>query len=222
MKTPITALLVDDHTAVREGYCLLLAQFDISVIGEVDNGEQALQNYTQLKPDIVIMDLSLKGMNGLDCTARLTQRHPDAKVIVFSMHDNTNFVARAIQNGAMAYVLKSDPSSVLIEAIKQVYYQSKRYLSNDVAHAIAMEKVQASNDKLSCLSDREHAIFLLLIEGKSRSEIASTLSIASGTVSNNKARLMQKLHADSLVDLIAISLQDNALKQNQLGENSDL
>ncbi|PHS32616.1 MAG: DNA-binding response regulator [Methylophaga sp.] len=216
MITPITALIVDDHISVREGYRLLLTQFDINVIGEMDSGEQLLQNYAQLNPDIVIMDLSLKGMNGLDCTARLTQRYPDAKVIVLSMHDNTNFITRAIQNGAMAYVLKSDSSSVLVEAIKQVYYLSKRYLSNDVANTIAMETIQSSNDKLTVLSDREYAVFLLLIEGRSRNEIASTLSISPGTVSNNKAKIMQKLQANSLVDLIAISTEHNTVKQNQL------
>lgn len=212
----ITALLIDDHAAVREGYRLLLAQFDINVIGELDHGEQVLQHYAQLKPDIVIMDLSIKGMNGLDCTARLLQRYPTAKVIIFSMHDNTNFVTRAIQSGAMAYVLKSDPSSVLIDSIKQVYSQSKRYLSQGVANAIAMETAQSSDNRLASLSEREHTIFLLLIEGKSRSEIATILSIASGTVSNNKAKIMQKLQANSLIDLIAISMECNILKQNQL------
>ncbi|MBL1319547.1 MAG: response regulator transcription factor [Methylophaga sp.] len=214
--TPITALLIDDHAAVREGYRLLLAQFNITVIGELDHGEPILQRYEQLNPDIVIMDLSIKGMNGLDCTARLIQRYPAAKVIVFTMHDNTNFVTRAIQNGAMGYVLKSDPSSVLIEAIKQVYYQSKHYLSHDIANVIAMRTVQSSDDRLACLSDREHAIFLLLIEGKSRGEIAAILSIASGTVSNNKAKIMQKLQAKSIIDLITLSIENKALKQNQL------
>ncbi len=216
MITPITVLFIDDHIGVREGYRLLLEQFDINVIGELDSSEHILVEYAQLNPDVVIMDLSIKGMNGLDCTARLIQRYPDAKVIVFSMHDNTNFVARAMQNGALAYVLKSEPSSVLIGAIKQVYYQSKPYLSNDIANAIAMKTVQLSDDKLACLTEREHAIFLLLIEGKSRFEIADTLSIAASTVSNNKVKIMQKLHVANSTELIALAVEYNALKHNQI------
>ncbi len=216
MITPITVLFIDDHIGVREGYRLLLEQFDINVIGELDSSEHILVEYAQLNPDVVIMDLSIKGMNGLDCTARIIQHYPDAKVVFFSMHDNTNFAIRAIQNGALAYVLKSDPSSVLIKAIKQVYYQSKPYLSHDIANAVVKAKIQAHNDKLACLSDREHAIFLLLIEGKSRSEISFALSIATSTVSNHKVKIMQKLHADNLTELIAIAVEYNALKQNQI------
>lgn len=212
----ITALLVDDHLAVREAYRLLLAQFDIDVIGEADNGEQALQDYPRLNPDIVIMDLSIKGMNGLDCITRLTQRYPSAKIIVFSMHDHANFVRRAIQNGAMAYVLKSDPSAILIEAIKQVYYQSKRYLSSDIAHVIAIDSIQPSDNIIARLSPREHAIFLLLIEGKSRSDIATIMSLSVGTISNNKAKIMQKLDVKTMMDLITLAVDSKVLKHNQL------
>jgi len=216
MATAITALLVDDHIAIRESHSLLLEQFDIHVIGEADNGEQVLQLYPQLQPDIVIMDLSIRGMNGLDCTARLVQQHADAKIVVFSMHDNINFALRAIKNGAMAYVLKSDPSASLVNAIKQIYYQSKPFLSEAIANTIALRNIRPSNDKLSRLSDREYSIFLLLVEGKSRYEIADTLSLTIGTISNNKTKILQKLQAQSLSELTVIAIEANVLKQNQL------
>ena len=219
MATSITALLVDDHLAVREGYRLLLAQFDIEVIGETDNGNSVLSDYGRLLPDVVILDLSIHGMNGLDCTARLMQAYPKAKIIIFSMHDNADFVMRAMQSGAMAYVLKSDPSAVLVAAIKQVFYQSKRYLSVGIANMIAMGNVMGG-DKLSRLTPREHAVFLLLIEGKSRQQIATALSISMGTVSNNKTKIMQKLEAENVVDLIDLAVKSNALKYNQLEINT--
>lgn len=212
--TPITVLLVDDHCAVRESYRLLLEQFNIAVIGEADNAEQALIDYPKLLPNIVIMDLSLKGMNGLECTASLVQRYPNIKIVVFSMHDN--FVRRAMQHGAMAYVLKSDPSAILIEAIKQVYYQSKCYLSPEIASSLATKIITQDNDKLATLTDREYAVFLLLVEGRSRSEIATTLSLSAGTISNNKVKLMQKLNIKTMVSLVAVAVDHGIIKQNQL------
>ena len=214
--TPITVLLVDDHCAVRESYRLLLEQFNIAVIGESNNAEQALIDYPKLMPDVVIMDLSLKGMNGLECTALLIQRYPSAKIVVFSMHDNTNFARRAMQNGAMAYVLKSDPSAILVESIKQVYYQSKCYLSPNIAASLASNIIHKQHDRLATLTDREYAVFLLLVDGKSRQEIAETLSLSAGTISNNKVKIMQKLNVKTMVNLVAIAVEYGIIKQNQL------
>lgn len=216
MSSQIKVLLVDDHTAVREGYKILLTQFNINVIGETEDGKQVLTEYQKLKPDLVLMDLSIKGMNGLECTRRLLNHHPNAKIIIFSMHDSVNFVNRAIQYGAMGYVLKSDPSSTLVSAINQVYYQTKRFLSNEVASMVALHSLNDYADKILSLSPREHAIFLLLIEKKSRSQIAETLSLSLSTVSNYKTSLMNKLNVKSLDDLIALAIENNALKQNQL------
>lgn len=216
MTTEITVLLVDDHIAVREGYRLLLAQFDITVIAEADSGEQAFNEYQQHKPDIVLMDLSINGMNGLDSIARIIFHYPDAKIIALSMHDNTNFVTRSIDNGAMGYVLKSNPSAILIEAINQVRRHEKIFLCPEVATAVAMKKITQADDKIASLTSREYSIFLLLIDGKTRHEIAHTLSVSSGTVSNNKARIMQKLAVDNMVDLLKLALEHKTLKHNQL------
>ncbi len=215
MAARITVLLVDDHIAVREGYRLLLAQFDITVIAEADSGEQAFSEYQHHKPDIVLMDLSINGMNGLDCIARIILHHSDARIIALSMHDNTNFVSRSIDNGAMGYVLKSNSSEILIKAINQVH-SGKPFLCSEVATALAMQFVTPSNDKIARLTPREHAIFLLLIEGKTRHEIAHTLSLSTGTVSNNKVRIMQKLAVDNMVDLLKLALEYNTLKHNQI------
>lgn len=216
MTKEVTVLLVDDHIAVREGYRLLLAQFDITVIAEADSGEQAFNEYQQHKPDIVLMDLSLNGMNGLDSIARIILHHPDARIIALSMHDNSNFVTRAIDNGAMGYVLKSNPSATLIKAIRHVHRHAQTFLCPEVATAIAMEKIMPENNKIARLTPREHATFLLLIEGKTRNEIAHTLSLSTGTVSNNKARIMQKLAVDNMVDLLKLSLDYKALKHNHI------
>ena len=216
MAEEITVLLVDDHIAVREGYRLLLAQFDITVIAEADSSEKAFREYQQHKPDIVLMDLSINGMNGLDSIARIILHYPDARIIALSMHDNTNFVSRSIENGAMGYVLKSNPSVILIKAIHHVHRHAQTFLCPEVATAIAMEQIMPENNKIARLTPREHAIFLLLIEGKTRNEIAHTLSLSTGTVSNNKVRIMQKLAVDNMVDLLKLSLEYKTLKHNQI------
>lgn len=216
MTAGITVLLVDDHIAVREGYRLLLNQFDIIVIAEAGSGEQAFNEYKHHRPDIVLMDLSINGMNGLDSIARILLHHPDAHILALSMHDNTNFVTRAIENGAMGYVLKSNPAEVLIKAIHQIHHHAETFLCPEVATAIAMGQIISSDDKIATLSPREHAIFLLLIEGKSRNEIAQTLSLSTGTISNNKARIMQKLAVDNMLDLLKLSLDYKTLKHNHI------
>ncbi|NOQ93673.1 MAG: response regulator [Methylophaga sp.] len=216
MAAEITVLLVDDHIAVREGYRLLLAQFDITVIAEADSGEKAFNEYQRHKPNIVLMDLSINGMNGLDSIARIILHYPDARIIALSMHDNTNFVSRSIENGAMGYVLKSNPSTVLLKAIHQVHYHAKKFLCPEVSTLIAMQHVRPSDDKIASLTTREYAVFLLLTEGKTRNEIASSLSLSTGTVSNNKVRIMQKLAVNNMVDLLKIALEHKTLKHNQI------
>ena len=216
MSVKITALLVDDHLAVREGYRLLLAQYDIDVIAEADSGEQAFIEYQQHHPNIVLMDLSINGMNGLDCISRITLHYPRANIIALSMHDNFNFISRAINNGAKGYVLKSNPSSIVIDAIKQVHYHSETFLCPTTAKAVAMKHVSNLDDKVEKLTPREYSIFLLLIEGKARGEIAEILSLSTGTISNNKARIMHKLGTNNLVDLLHIALKQDILKRNQL------
>jgi DNA-binding NarL/FixJ family response regulator len=216
MNTPITVLHIDDHISIRESQRLLLGQFDIKVIGEADDGKRLLEDYKQLQPDIVILDLSIQGINGLDCTAQLIHHYPNARIIIFSMHDNSNFVHRAIESGAMAYVLKSEPSAMLVDAIKQVYYQSKPYLSPSLANHIALSSLHPRHEKLTCLSNREYSIFLLLAEGKSRYDIAAQLSLSIGTISNYKTKIFQKLNINSLIDLNEIALKSNLLKHNYL------
>ena len=216
MTVPITVLHIDDHISIRESHRLLLGQFNIKVIGEADDGKQLLNDYKQLQPDVVIMDLSIQGTNGLDCTAQLVHHYPDARIIIFSMHDSSNFVHRAIKSGAMAYVLKSEPSAILIEAIKQVYYQSQLYLSPSLASHIALSSLHPRHEKLACLSNREYSIFLFLAEGKSRYDIAVSLSLSVGTISNYKTKIFQKLNITSLSELNEIALKSNILKHNYL------
>jgi len=216
MPATIKIILVDDHVAVREGYKLLLGQFNIEVIAETDDGRAALSDYKKLNPDLVLMDLSLNGMNGLECTRRLLKVYPTAKVIIFSMHDSVNFVSRAIEHGAMGYVLKSDPSATLVTAINQVYYQSKRYLSDDVAIMLAMHSIKAYKDKMASLNAQEHTVFLLLVEKKTRTEMAEIMSLSASTISNYKSNIMSKLNCETVDELISLAVEHKSLKQNQL------
>ncbi|ESS73457.1 transcriptional activator protein ExaE [Methyloglobulus morosus KoM1] len=198
----ISILLVDDHAIVREGYrALLKKQPDLEVIAEAIDGNQAYQQYKLHTPDVTIMDLSLPGQSGVETIARIKQRNPRAKILVFTMHQNPRFAAQAINAGALGYVTKSSPPEVLLNAIHDVY-SGRRTLSPDIAQALALEKTGHETAALESLTSREFEILRLLAEGKSKEEIAQTLSISAKTVSNCYYLVKSKIGVNSDIGLV--------------------
>ena len=161
----VRVLLVDDHAVVRAGYRLLLQNApEIEVVAEADSGELACRLFAELAPDVVVMDLTLPGIGGLEAMRRIVQRDPKAKVLVFSMHEDTLFVEQALAAGARGYVTKSSAPHVLVSAVKQIAAGGQP-LAGDIAQRLTFARGRGGDSPLKDLSTREFEIFCLLAEG---------------------------------------------------------
>jgi len=207
----IRILLVDDHSIVRAGYRMLLqGHEDIEIAGEADNGEMACRYYDSLKPDVVIMDLSLPGMSGLEAVRRLVARDPDVRIMVFSMHAESVFVEQALNAGARGYITKSSAPGVLVQAIREIA-SGNTYISNDIAQQLVFQKIRGKDSALTCLSAREFDIFCLLAEGLSSGEIAGRLSLSQKTIANYSTQIKSKLNITSLADITRLAIRYNII-----------
>lgn len=207
----ISILLIDDHAIVREGYRALLAkQTGLQVIAEAENAIQAYQLFKQFQPDLVITDMSLPGSSGLQLIARIKQYSVDAKILVFSMHQNPAFAEQALRAGAIGYVSKSSEPEVLLRAIQDVY-SGKHMLSPDIAQLLALEKLGSERLALQTLTVREFEILRLLMDGMSHDDIARVLSISAKTVGNSHYLIKSKLGVASDIELTKLAIKLNVL-----------
>lgn len=211
----IRILLADDHAIVREGYRSLLSkQPGMQVVAEAGDGVQAYQLFKSCRPDLVITDLSLPGVSGLELIAKIKQRDSGAKMLVFSMHHNSAFAVQACRAGALGYVTKSSEPEVLLRAIAEVA-AGRPVLSPDIAQALALEKLGHERQVLESLTVREFEILRLLVEARPVEEIARILNISSKTVSNCHYLIKRKLNVNSDIELtrLAIKLEVVSLLQ---------
>ncbi len=207
----IRVLLVDDHAVVRAGYEMLLKNSDdIEVLGHAESGEQAIKSYIDDIPDVVVMDLSLPGIGGLEAIRRIKARDGKAKILVFSMHEDTIFVEQALQAGARGYIPKSSPPSQLIEGIRDVF-KGSTHIDSKIAERLAIDKVRGDDTPFSNLSTREFEIFCLLAKGLNTSEIAKQLSISYKTVANYSTQIKNKLEVNTVAELVRMAIRHNIL-----------
>ena len=212
----VRVLLVDDHAVVREGYRRLLERTpEIEVVAEAATGEDAYRAFCNLNPDVVVMDINLPGMSGIEAARRMLAREPDARILVFSMHEDALFGSRALQAGARGYVTKASAPEVLVEAVKAVS-AGRLYISHDMAQELALQTVPGQDLPLNALSPREFEVFRLLAEGKSVADIARILSLSQKTVANYQSLIKQKLDADTSAQMVWI-----ALKRGLVGNATD-
>ena len=201
----VTVLLVDDHAVVREGYRRLLERHgDIIVIGEAANAAEAHTLFCEFSPQIVVMDITLPGVGGIEVMRRMLEHEPAARVLIFSMHDDVIFAKRALQAGAYGYVTKSSAPNVLIAAVHTVA-NGKKYLSPTVAQDLALLAVSIDKAASNDLSAREFEVLRLLVQGHSINDIAQSLGISPKTVSNHQTAIKQKLGADTAIQLLRIA-----------------
>ena len=203
---PIRVILVDDHEIVREG-CRrsLQSEGDIEVVAEADSGEAACRLYDNYQPDAVIMDLSLPGIGGIEATKRILNRNPQAKIIVFTMHENPVLVKKAIKVGAKGFLNKATTPLRLADAVRTVV-EGEIYLEPGTALSIAKDHMNEVSNPLASLSDRELEIFQLTTNGKSTTEAAEILHLSPKTVSNHSSRIKKKLGASTMAELIRIAI----------------
>lgn len=206
MAAPHTSvLLVDDHAVVRQGYRRLLErERRLSVVGETSTGAEAYREFCRLTPDIVVMDVSLPDVSGIETMRRMLAREREARVLMFSMHEEAIFAARALEAGARGYVTKASAPDVLIDAVRAVA-AGTIYLSHDVAQALALRNVAAAGTGLEALSAREFEILRLLVAGDTVAAIAERLGLGAKTVANHQSSIRSKLGAQNAAQLLAIA-----------------
>lgn len=203
----IKIMLVDDHAVVRAGLKRLMEnQTDLEVGLEAENGEAAYQLLSTNQVDVIVMDLSMPGMGGLESARRILARYPMVKIIIFSMHDNATFAAQVLKAGVKGYVTKTGADSDLLKAIHEVA-KGKSYLSPEVAQKIALESMVGDENPLKMLSAREFEVFRLLTEGVSVEAVGERLKISQKTVSNYYTMIKQKLGANSPIEMVRIAIR---------------
>ena len=208
----IKVLVVDDHTIVRDGICALLALAgDIEVVGEAANGNEALNVIRQLNPDVVLMDIAMPVMGGLEATRRINKEFPKVKVLILTQYEDKEYVFPVIESGAAGYISKAAASSELASGIRSVY-QGDSYLSPSIAR-LMVENYQhtagerVTNDPYGQLTERERDVLKLIAEGHSTQEIADILVITPKTVEGHKTNLMTKLGIHNRIDLVKYALR---------------
>lgn len=207
MAKQIHVLLIDDHAVVREGYRRLLERaLDIVVIGEASSAEDGYRIYSAHPADVVVMDVSLPGLSGIEGTRKLMARFPGARVLMFSMHEEALFAQRALQAGARGYITKSSAPDILVEAIKSVA-SGKVYISKEVAEQLALRAIPGHASPLESLSKREFEIFRFMAHGLDSVSIAEKLSVSAKTIANYQSAIRDKLNITSAAQLVRLAIE---------------
>ena len=225
-KQSIRVLVADDHPVVRKGVQICLAkQEKIKVVGEAVDGDEALRKARELSPDVVLMDISMPGMNGLAVTEVLRKESPGMKVLVLSVHGNKDYIFRVIHAGAHGYVSKEAPPEELVRAITTVH-DGEPFFSEEIARAALTEFVSSGGKKepFSQLTPREREVLVAIADGQSNKEIADTLGIGVRTIETHRERIMRRLNIHSVAGLTKyaianglITLDDGAMAAGGLG-----
>jgi two-component system invasion response regulator UvrY len=209
----IRVLLADDHAVVRMGFRLLLqSRADISVVAEADSGEAVCQLYSELLPDVLVMDLAMPGMGGLEALKRVRARHPKARVLALSAHDDVIHARRTLQEGALGFLSKRGAPEVLLEAVAAVA-GGRRFLEPQLAQSLALAEFDGANKPpVELLSDREFEVFLRLANGATVAKIAQDLNLSGSTVGTHLYNIKQKLSATTQSDLTLIAIRHGLIE----------
>ncbi len=209
--TAIRVMLVDDHAVVRMGFKLLLQEAaDIEVVAEAATGEEALKHYAELKPDVVVMDISMPGMGGLEAVTRLLAKDPGVKILILSAHEDSIHPKRLLKAGAAGYLSKRVAPEELIHAIHEVA-AGGIFLDSTLAQIMAEQKLAGQQTPVEILSDREFEVFMLLAKGQSVAHIATALFLSPRTVGTHLYNIKQKLNAANSAELTLIALRNGLL-----------
>lgn len=207
----INVMLVDDHAVVRMGFKMLLeSDADIKVIAEAENGEQAIQRYMAHKPNVVVMDITMPGIGGLEAIERILAKDNSAKILVLSAHEDSVHPKRVLNAGAMGYLTKRSAAEELIKAIRTVA-AGKKYLEAGIAQQMAIQQLNGDQNPVDVLSPREFEVFMALAKGKTTNEIAETLFLSPRTVGTHLYNIKQKLNANNSAEIALIAMRSGLL-----------
>lgn len=215
----IRVLLADDHSMMREGLRFILERAaDVEVVGEAENGRTVLEMADRLKPDVVVMDIGMADLNGVEATRRLRAGHPKIKVIGLSMYSDKRYVLGMLEAGASGYVFKGAAGTELVRAIEAAG-RGRKYLSSQITDVVVDSYVErqfpAGNTAYSALGNREREVLQLLAEGKTSKEIASRLRISPATVETHRRNIMKKLNLHSIAELTKYAIREGITQLEQ-------
>jgi two-component system response regulator NreC len=207
----IRILLADDHALVRHGFRMILAaQPDMEIAGEAGNGREAVELAQKLKPDVVVMDVTMPELNGIEATRRLIELSPRTRVLALSMHKDNVYVREILRAGARGYLLKDSADADLLAAVRAVA-KGEGYLSPGVSDAVLSDYRRHVTDPLDLLTTREREVLQLIAEGKTNKEIATSLNLSVYTVEAHRGRVMEKLNLHSTGELVRFAVRSGLI-----------
>jgi DNA-binding NarL/FixJ family response regulator len=207
----IRILLADDHAVVRQGFKMILAeQPDMEIAGEAANGREAVELAEKIKPDVVVMDVAMPELNGIEATRRLAASAPHIRVLALSMHKDSVYVREILRAGARGYLLKDSPAQDLLAAVRAVA-GGEGYLSPAVSSAVLDDYRKHVTDPIDLLTSREREVLQMLAEGKTNKEIATTLNLSVYTVDAHRGRIMEKLNVHSINELVRFAVRNGLI-----------
>lgn len=207
----IRILLADDHAVVRQGFKMILsAQSDMEIVGEAGNGREATELAEELKPDVVVMDVAMPELNGIEATRRLSSSLPHTRVIALSMHKDSVYVREILKAGARGYLLKDSPAGDLVSAVRAVA-QGQSYLSPAVSNAVLDDYRRHVTNPIDLLTTREREVLQMIAEGKTNKEIAGVLNLSVYTVDAHRGRVMEKLNLHSINELVRFAVRNGLI-----------
>ena len=211
-QTPVNVLIVDDHPMVAEGIQSILESYsDISVVGTLSNGQESVDQFAALAPDVVLMDLNMPGLGGLSATEILLEKHPGTRILILSMHDSPEYISTALSHGAMGYILKDVPTDEIKQAIDTVM-EGHQYLCTGAQGSLSPKEAARE-----ALTGREQTILLQLAQGKSNKDVAEVLNISVRTVETHRKNIKRKLGISSTAGLTRYALENGVLQGTGTG-----
>jgi two-component system invasion response regulator UvrY len=207
----INVMLVDDHAVVRMGFKMLLElDPEIKVVAEAESGEQSIQRYVEYNPHVVVMDITMPGIGGLEAIERILAKDSAAKILVLSAHEDSVHPKRVLNAGAMGYLTKRSAAEELIKAIRTIS-AGKKYLEASVAQQMAIQQLSGEQNPVDVLSPREFEVFMALAKGKTTNEIADTLFLSPRTVGTHLYNIKQKLNANNSAEIALIAMRSGLI-----------
>jgi two-component system invasion response regulator UvrY len=212
MSGVINVMLVDDHAVVRMGFKLLLeAAPDVKVVAEAESGEQGVKLYAEVHPDVVVMDITMPGIGGMEAIERIMAKDSSARILVLSAHEDSVHPKRVLNAGAMGYLTKRSAPEELIKAIRMVAAR-KMYLEANIAQQMALQQLSGEKNPVDVLSAREFEVFMALALGKSTNEIAETLCLSPRTIGTHLYNIKQKLNAGNQAEIALIAMRSGLIE----------
>ncbi|MGE0705842.1 MAG: response regulator [Vicinamibacterales bacterium] len=208
----IKVMLADDHAVVRMGFRVLLeSSGDVTVVAEAESGEDAVRRFPEVRPDVLVMDLSMPGIGGLEAVSRILARDASARILVLTAHEDAMHAKRVLKAGALGYLSKRSAAEALIQAIR-VVHQGRTFLEPAIAQDIAMQQLTGERNPVDMLSEKEFKVFLALARGQSVADIAQVMSLSPRTIGTHLYNIKQKLGAANSAELAIVAMRHGLLE----------